>query len=145
MPVLIVLFLYFLHWIRKTRWHILAKHYQVEKSQYENVHFKYGNANIGGKFRWNAVFSAIEKDGVYLRKPYPFSIFMTAIFIPWQDVKQVVIVDDLESRERAKSRIVGKINPFKYADIHLNKIQSVPVAIIWKESYKKCIPEGILG
>lgn len=90
------------------------------------------------------MFSTIENEGIFLRKPYPFSIFMPPILIPWGDVNYVSVVDDIEHRKPTKSKIVKKLNPFKYADINLSKIDDVPIAIIWKESYREKIPATLL-
>lgn len=133
-----------MHWVRKTRWNFIHKHYPAERSQYVETKFKYGKANIGGKFRWNSVFSAIEKNGIFLRKPFPFSLFMPPIFIPWDDVDYITVVDDIEYRKSAKSKIVKRLNPFKYVDINLSKIDNVPIVVPWKDAYKKSVPATIL-
>ncbi len=140
LPILFVLFLLHLNWIRKTQWNLLRKQYPAEKYQFDNVRLKYGNANIGGMYKWNSVFSAIEGNGILLRKPYPFSLLMPAIFIPWDAVAFISIVDGIEHRKKAKSKIIQKLNPFKYADIHLDKIEMIPVVVIWKEAYRVNVP-----
>ncbi len=141
LPILAIAFFLFIHWVRKTRWNDLQKKYPANKSQYSEVRFKYGLANIGGIYLRNATFSAITNVRIFIRKPFPFSLFMPAIFIPWKGVGQISIVDGIESRKKVKSKIARKLNPFKYADIQVSEIQDIPIAIIWKESYRKHVPE----
>jgi hypothetical protein len=103
----------------------------------------YGIANVGEVYNRNAVYSAIEKNGIFLRKPFPFSIFMPAIFIPWEHIQEISIVDNIEKLKASKYKMVKKLNPFKYATIKMKTFLDIPVAIQWNDSFKEKIPENI--
>jgi hypothetical protein len=143
LPFLIILFFYFLFWIRKTKWNLVHKQYPAEKSSLENLKMNYGIENVGGVYNRNAVFSAIEKDGIFMRKPFPFSIFMPAIFIPWEHVQEVSIIDNIDKLKPSKYKMVKMLNPFKYANIKINTLLDIPIAIKWKDSFRGKIPKNI--
>ena len=93
--LLAVVFLYMVPRIIKSRWYFLRAHFPVKKNDLMDANFCWGRANIGGIFCRYAIFSAIEKKGIYLKQAIPFSIYLPPIFIDWNEVEGLIMFEDI--------------------------------------------------
>ncbi len=137
--VLFFALIQFAFWIKKMGWIGISKKYPMPiEPELIPKKLKYGRANIGGLYKWNSVFSGITKNGVFIRKPFPFSVLMPPINIPWPSIDSMNIVDSIDKATRGKRFKLGK-----YADIELSSINTC-IIIPWNEKYRINIPSGVL-
>lgn len=137
--LLLVALIQFGFWIKKMGWIGISKKYPMpKKPELIPIKLKYARANIGGTYRWNSVFSGITNNGVYIRKPFPFSLMMPPINIPWSGIDSINIVNSIDKETKDIRFKFGK-----YADIKLSSINTF-VIIPWKEKYRINIPSGLL-
>jgi len=135
----IVLVRFFL-WVKQTGWRTLSKKFPLSKLAIDNVNLKqkYGRANIGGIYRRNSVFSAITEDGVFIRKPFPFSVIMPEIYIPSNEIDFIKIISRIDGEPNTTiSKTISKLSSYKYADIRLKSLKKHTVIIPWNEEYRK--------
>jgi hypothetical protein len=135
----------FVNWARSTKWYKINNVYPLRRgqSEYENDHLVYGRINMCGYYRWHTGYSAIERDGIVIKKPFPFSLYAPPILIPWSEVNKIFITSDIEGRSRLK--IMGKISPLKYAKIELKKFKDVLIVIPWRKRYLGNVPFEIIS
>jgi len=123
---------------------LLSKQFPLPRSVLDNVNskLKYGRANIGGIYRRNSVFSTITEKGVFIRQPFPFSVIMPAIFIPWKEIDFINIISRIDGEmDTTISNIMSKLTTIKYADIKLKSLKKHTVIIPWKEGYRKNVSQ----
>ena len=134
------IFYKFLEWIRKMGWRLLSKKFPLPKGErYKANHLlKYGLANIGGIYKRNAVFSDISERGVFIRKPFPFDLFMPSIFLPWEEISQVKIVGSIDGE--SSYGFSEKLFSYKYAKIKLLSLATAVIIIPWKKKYTEFVP-----
>lgn len=144
-PILIIRF-YF--WVKKTGWRNLSLRYPLSKTKSEKVnsHLSYNRSNVGGVYERNSVFSAIIREGVIIRKPFPFSIIMPAIFIPWSDIECIHINCKLDGKPHSSfSKLTGKLSNYRFVNIKLSTLKEQIIIIRWKDRFKNFIPSDKLS
>lgn len=140
----IILVANFIYLFRVMKWYPIRKAFplNVAGPKYENILLNYGKANICGHYARNKVISGIMKDGVVIKKPFPFSYLMPPIFIPWREIEHVSIVANIEGGTNPK---LIKIFSSEYAKIELKRYKDYLIIIPWQQIYFDNIPKELSG
>ena len=136
----IILVANFIYWFRVMKWYPIRKAFplNVAGPKYENIHLNYGKANICGHYARNKVISGIMKDGVVIKKPFPFSYLMPPIFIPWGEIEHVSIVANIEGGTDPKPNKI--LSSSEYAKIDLKGYKKYLIIIPWQQIYFDNLP-----
>jgi len=140
----IILVANFIYWFRVMKWYPIRKAFPLNEAgpKYENIHLNYGKANICGHYARNKVISGIMKEGVVIKKLFPFSYLMPPIFIPWREIEHVFIVANIEGGTNPKPI---KIFSSEYAKIELKRYKEYLIIIPWQQIYFDNIPKELSG
>ena len=133
--IFIILASNFVYLLRLTKWYSIRKAFPLNMTgpEHENIHLSYGKANICGHYARNKVFSGIMKDGVVIKKPFPFSRLMPPIFIPWNEIEHISIGYDIDGRPDGKTKKL--FSSSEYATIELKKYKKFLIIIPWQQTY----------
>ena len=80
-------------------------------------------------------------DGVVIKKPLPFSLFMPPIFIPWVEIEQVSFVSNIEGEPCAK--MIKGISSLEYVKIDLKQFKEFLIIIPWQDIYVENLPKQL--
>lgn len=140
----IILVVNFIYWLRVMKWYPIRKVFplNVERPEHNNVLLSYGKANICGHYARNKVISGILKNGVVIKKPFPFSYLMPPIFIPWNEIERVSILTGIDGGPDSKK--VKMFSSSEYAQIDLKRFKEYLIIIPWKPVYLDNIPNGLI-
>ncbi len=130
----------FFYWSRVIRWYGIRKSFPLDdtNTEQEKLQLYYGNANVCGHYMRNAVFSGATKAGIVIRKPFPFSLLMPPILIPWSGIERIHLVSSLEGAPVSKL-IQGMSSP-EYARIVLKSFKDCFIVIPWLAGYRSNLP-----
>jgi len=141
--IAIILAANFIYLFRALKWYSIRKAFPLNDAgpQYENVNLNYGKANICGHSSRNNVFSRMMKDGIVIKKPFPVSLLMPPLFIPWAAIENVSIVSGIEGGQA--SEMVQMFSSAEYAKIELKKFKELLIVIPWQNKYFDSLPKEI--
>ena len=142
---IIILIANFVYLFRVIKWYSIRKAFplNVTPSKDQDIYLQFGKANICGHHMRNNVFSGITAEGVVIKKPFPFSLFMPPIFIPWVDIEQVSLVSDIEGEPG--SEMIKDISSLEYVKIDLKQFKEFLIIIPWQDIYGKNLPMQLTG
>jgi len=140
---IIIVIANFVYWFRVIKWYSIRKAFplNVAASKHQDIYLQFGKANIDGHHMRNNVFSGIMADGVVIRKPFPFSLFMPPIFIPWVEIEQVSLVSNIEGEPGSK--MIKGISSLEYVKIDLKQFKEFLIIIPWQDIYVKNLPNQL--
>ena len=143
--IFIILAANFVYLLRAIKWYTIRKVFPLNTTgpEHENIHLAYGKANLCGHYSRNKVFSGIMKDGVVIKKPFPFSKLMPPIFIPWNEIEHVSIGYDIDGRTDGKTKKL--FSSSEYATIELKKYKKFLIIIPWQQTYFDNLPKELNG
>ncbi len=141
--IFIILAANFVYLLRLTKWYSIRKALPLNDAgpEHENIHLAYGKANLCGHYVRNRVFSGIIKDGVVIKKPFPFSTLMPPIFIPWNEIEHISIGYGIDGRPSTEMR--KTFSSSEYAKIELKKYQKFLIIIPWQQTYFNNLPKEL--
>jgi hypothetical protein len=141
--IFIILASNFVYLLRLTKWYSIRKAFPLNTAgpEHENIHLAYGKANLCGHYVRNRVFSGIIKDGVVIKKPFPFSTLMPPIFIPWNEIEHISIGYDIDGRLDGKTKKL--FSSSEYATIELKKYKKFLIIILWQQTYFDNLPKEL--
>ena len=137
---IIILIANFVYLFRVIKWYSIRKAFPLNDAapKDQDIYLQFGKANICGHHMRNNVFSGIMAAGVVIKKPFPFSLFMPPIFIPWVDIEQVSLVSDIEGEPG--SEMIKDISSLDYVKIELKRFKEFLIIIPWQEIYGENLP-----
>jgi len=140
---IVILAANFVYLLRATKWYSVRKSFPLNTAGPvdEKTHLSYGKANLCGHYVRNKVFSGIIKDGVVIKKPFPFSTFMPPIFIPWDEIEHIFIGYGIDGRPGAKTK--NLFSSSEYAKIELKKYKKFLIIIPWQQTYFDNLPKEL--
>lgn len=133
----------FYYWSRVARWYALRKAFPLggAASPDQNLQLQYGNANVCGHYMRNAVFSGTTKAGVIIKKPFPYSLLMPPIFIPWSGIERLDKVVSLEGATGIK--LQRDLTATEYVKIEIKSFKDSVIVIPWHPVYADNIPKEL--
>ena len=143
--IILILVSNFFYLLRITKWYTIRKVFPLNTArlEHENIHLAYGKANLCGHYARNKVFSGIIKDGVVIKKPFPFSKLMPPIFIPWNEIEHTSIGYDIDGRLDGKTKKL--FSSSEYATIELKKYKRFLIIIPWQQTCFDNLPKELNG
>lgn len=143
--IFIILASNFVYLLRLTKWYSIRKAFPLNTAgpEHENIHLAYGKANLCGHYARNKVFSGLIKNGVVIKKPFPFSTLMPPIFIPWNEIEHISIGYDIDGRPDSKTKKL--FASAEYASIELKKYKKFLIIIPWHQTYFDKLPKELNG
>lgn len=128
--------------LKKSRWLMLHERYPLSTKELSTINseLSYHIANVNGVHYRNSVFSIINERGVFIRKPFPFSILLRPLFIPWTDIAEIKIVNSIGDRSTVISKVLNKLSLNKFVKIKFLNLGDNFIIIKWKEEYRKKVP-----
>jgi hypothetical protein len=143
--IFIILASNFVYLLRLTKWYSIRKVFplNVEGSEHENIYLTYGKANLCGHYARNKVFSGMIKDGIIIKKPFPFSMLMPPIFIPWNEIEHISIGYDIDGRPDGKTKKL--FSSSEYATVELKTYKKFLIIIPWQQTYFDNLPKELNG
>jgi len=141
--VIIILAANFVYLLRATKWYAVRKAFPLNAAGtgYENTRLSIGKANLCGHYVRNRVLSGIIKDGVVIKKPFPYATFMPPIFIPWNEIEHISIGYNIDGRPKTKMREM--FSSTEYAKIELKKHKKFLIIIPWQQTYLDKLPKEL--
>lgn len=143
--IFIILASNFVYLLRLTKWYSIRKAFPLNTAgpEHENIHLAYEKANLCGHYARNKVFSGLIKNGVVIKKPFPFSTLMPPIFIPWNEIEHISIGYDIDGRPDSKTKKL--FASAEYASIELKKYKKFLIIIPWHQTYFDKLPKELNG
>ncbi len=128
--------------LKKSRWLMLRERYPLSAKELSTINsqLSYHIANVNGVHYRNSVFSIINEKGVFIRKPFPFSILLRPLFIPWTDIAEMKIVNSVNDRSTILTNVINKLPFNKFVKIKFLNLGDNFIIIKWKEEYRKKVP-----
>jgi len=130
--------------LKNTKWLKLNKKYPVSNNKLKELRkkFCFDNANINGLYYYNYLYSYINRDGIFIKHLFPFSLIMRPVFIPWNHVSGIKFVHSVQNNKNFLTKLLQKFSLNKYIKIYLCDFQEDYFFIIrWKPAYEGCLPE----
>lgn len=142
--IAIILVANFVYLLGATKWwYTIRKVFprKTEGPKHENIHLTYGKVNLCGHYARNKVFSGFMRDGVVIKKPFPVSMLLPPIFIPWNEIERITIIYEIDGRPEANVKTF--FSSSEYAKIELKMYKKFLIILPWRETYSDNLPKEL--
>jgi len=137
--LIILAFFFFLKNLKKSKWLQLQNNYPMPAKVLNKINsqLNYDPANVNGVHYKNSVFSLINEQGILIRKPFPFSLILRPLLIPWADIKEIKIINSITDETNLLSKTMNRLSLNNYVKINLLGFKNFFIIIKWKNEYNK--------
>lgn len=133
----------FLYLLRAAKWFSVQKAFPLTSAgpQVERTQLSYGKANLCGHYVRNKVFSGFTRGGIVIEKPFPISLVMRPIFIPWKEIEQISIGSDLAGSTGTDFKKM--FSSSEYAKIELKRYAQWLIVVPWQAKDGDHVPNNL--